>query len=154
ADERESLIKPLGVALDESGNVCITDTGNNTVCYLDLAGKRWRRWSSAGKTRFVSPVSVACKRGLFFVADSELGPVLAFREDGREVLSITTPLKRPAGLAVLEDSLAVADSAAHVVFVFDLNGRPRFQFGTHGDAPGEFNFPTHVATDSQGHLLV
>src|SRR6185436_9721441 len=116
ADERESLVKPLGLSLDEAGNVCITDTGKNTVCHLDLAGKRWRHWSAAGKTRFVSPVSVACKQGVFYLADSELGSVIAFREDGREVFAISTPLKRPAGLALLEDSLAVADSAAHVVF--------------------------------------
>jgi len=154
ADERESLVKPLGIALDEAGNVCITDTGNNTVCYLDLTGKRWRRWAAAGKTRFVSPVSVACKGRIFYVADSELGSVLAFREDGRDVFTISSPLQRPAGLAVLEDSLAVADSAAHAVFVFDLRGQPRVRFGKHGDGPGEFNFPTHVAADSQGHLLV
>jgi DNA-binding beta-propeller fold protein YncE len=154
ADERESLVKPLGIALDEAGNVCITDTGNNTVCYLDLAGKRWRRWAAAGKTRFESPVSVARAGDIFYLADSELGIVLAFREDGREVFRISSPLKRPAGVAVVGDSLAVADSAAHTVFVFDLRGQPRVQFGKHGDGPGEFNFPTHVAADSQGHLLV
>src|SRR5215475_7720902 len=56
SSERERLLKPFGIALDEAGNVCLTDTGNNTVCHLDLAGKRWRRWSAVGKTSFLSPV--------------------------------------------------------------------------------------------------
>src|SRR5437870_284512 len=45
--ERENLSKPFGVALDEAGNLCLTDTGNNTVCYCDLARRQWRRWGAA-----------------------------------------------------------------------------------------------------------
>src|SRR5438046_3206477 len=59
--ERQTLAKPFGVALDESGNLCLSDTGNNTVCYCDLARKPWRSWASVGKTRFASPVAVASK---------------------------------------------------------------------------------------------
>src|SRR5215472_14159803 len=61
--EREGLLKPFGIALDEVGNICLTDTGNNTAYHLDLAGKRWRRWSAAGKKLFMSPVAIACRKG-------------------------------------------------------------------------------------------
>jgi DNA-binding beta-propeller fold protein YncE len=148
------LQKPFGIALDEIGNLCLTDTGNNTVCYLDFAHRQWRRWNAAGKIRFQSPVAVARRNGIFYVADSELGNVLAFRDDGKLVFQISAPLKRPVGLAIDGDELVVADSQLHSIFVFDLQGKFRFQFGKRGVGPGEFNFPTHVGVDGQGHLLI
>src|SRR5262249_5231412 len=112
------------------------------------------RWEAIGNTRFEAPVAVARRNGIFYVADSELGKVLAFDEKGRELFTIAAPLQRPAGLAIAGDSLAVVDSLAHAVFVFDLRGNLRSQFGRRGAAPGEFNFPTHIAADGQGRWLV
>ena len=152
--QRERLIKPFGVALDDSGNLCLTDMGNNTVCYCDLAKKRWVRLAGVRKELFASPVAIVGKNGTLYVADSELGKVIAFWEDGRDVFTISAPLQRPSGLAIIGDSLVVADSQVHSVFVFDLTGKLRFQFGKRGAGPGEFNFPTHVASDNRGHLLV
>ncbi|PWU14684.1 MAG: 6-bladed beta-propeller [Verrucomicrobia bacterium] len=152
--EEERFAKPFAVALDEAGNLCLADTGKNAVYYFDLAHKKWHRWTAAGKQAFAFPVAVACRKGVFYVADSELGKILAFGEDGREVLTIAAPLQRPAGLAFLGDSLIVADSQAQMVRIFDLAGHQKLQFGKRGLGPGEFNYPTHVGTDSQGHVLV
>jgi DNA-binding beta-propeller fold protein YncE len=152
--ESQRLQKPFGAALDESGNLCLTDTGNSTVCYCDFVHHQWRRWNAAGKIHFQSPVAVARRNGIFYVADSELGGVLAFHNDGKLAFQISKPLQRPVGLAIAGDALVVADSQLHSIFVFDLQGKFRFQFGNRGVAPGEFNFPTHVCADSQGHLLV
>jgi DNA-binding beta-propeller fold protein YncE len=152
--ESVSLQKPFGLALDETGNLCITDTGANRVYYCDFKRKQWRAFDGVGKTKFASPVAVARKSGIFYVADSQLGKVFAFRDNGKPAWEISAPLLRPTGLAIANDSLAVVDSQAHTVFVFDLQGKPRFQFGHRGAAQGEFNFPTHVAADRQGHYLV
>jgi len=148
------LQKPFGLTLDDTGNLCIADTGANAIYYCDFTHKKWRRWTAAGKIQFQSPVSVAGKNGIFYVADSQLAQVLAFRDDGKLLFEISAPLKRPVGLAIHDDSLVVVDSQAHCLFVFDLQGRFRSQFGHRGTGPGEFNFPTHVAFDDQGHLLV
>ena len=48
--ERLALQKPFGLALDDAGNLCLTDTGANLVCYLDFTHKKWRRYAAAGKT--------------------------------------------------------------------------------------------------------
>lgn len=149
-----SLQKPFGLGLDETGNLCITDTGASRIYYCDFARKQWRTFDGVGKTKFASPVAVARRKGIFYVADSQLGKVFAFGDDGKPVWEISTPLMRPVGVAVTDDSLAVVDSQAHAVFVFDLQGKLRFQFGRRGAAPGEFNFPTHIATDRHGHFLV
>jgi DNA-binding beta-propeller fold protein YncE len=148
------LINPFGIALDDSGSLCITDTGANVVCLYDEAGKKWHRWDSAGKIRFVAPVAVAKKGDVLFVADSGLAQVLAFNTAGKLLFQINHDLGRPSGLAILGDRLYVADVGRHCVAVFDLNGNFIFRFGTHGTGPGEFNYPTHASADGQGHLLV
>ena len=74
-DNGESLRlqKPFGVALDENGNLCLTDTDANRLLLPISRNKQWRRYDGAGKTKFVSPVAVARRNGIFYVADSELG---------------------------------------------------------------------------------
>jgi len=152
--ERLSLQKPLGLGLDEAGNLCITDTGVNRVYYCDFARRQWRSYEGVGKVRFASPVAVARRNGIFYVTDSQLGKVFAFRDDGKPVWEIAAPLVRPVGIAATDDLLAVVDSQKHAVFVFDLRGRLQFRFGQRGTGRGEFNFPTHIATDQRGHFLV
>jgi DNA-binding beta-propeller fold protein YncE len=152
--ESLKLHKPFAVALDETGNLCLTDTDDHLVCYADFARKKWQRYDGVGKSKFVSPVAVARQAGVFYVADSELGKVFAFREDGKAVFEIAAPLQRPVGLALAAGSLYVVDAQAHAVFVFGLDGKFQFRFGQRGDGPGEFNFPTCAAADGRGHLII
>ncbi len=152
--ENLKLRRPFAAALDETGGLCLTDTDERMVCYADFAHKKWSRYRSVGKIPFASPVAVTRRQGIFYVADSELGKIFAFREDGRPVFEIGAPLTRPVGLALSGHSLYAVDSQAHAIFVFGLDGKLQFQFGSRGSRRGQFNFPTGIAADSQGRLLV
>jgi DNA-binding beta-propeller fold protein YncE len=152
--ESLNLHKPFAVALDEKENLCLTDTDANLVGYADFEHKRWRSYAGVGKTKFASPVAVARRNGIFYVADSELARVFAFDDNGKAVFEIGAPLQRPVGLAIAGGSLFVVDAQAHAVFVFGLDGKFQFSFGRRGTGPAEFNFPTCAATDGRGHLLV
>jgi DNA-binding beta-propeller fold protein YncE len=152
--ESRNMHKPFAVALDEKGNLALTDTDAKTVCLVDFSRKQWRSYEGVGKIKFSSPVSVAHRDGIFYVADSELAKVFAFRDDGKEVFEISAPIKRPVGLVAADNSLFVVDSQLHAIFVFGLDGKFQSKFGTRGNGPGEFNFPTCIAADAQGHLLV
>ena len=149
----ERLVKPMGIAVDDSGSLCVTDTGSGTVCLFDLAARRFSRWDAIGKVRLVSPVAVAKKGDVLYVADSALGKVLAFDIRGKPRFEIAS-VERPTGVAVLGEKLFVADSQAHAIAVFDLAGSPLYRFGARGAGPGEFNAPTHVAATADGRLLV
>jgi sugar lactone lactonase YvrE len=148
------LVKPFGIALDDAGDLLLTDTGANSVCCLDRARKTWQHWEQAGKTRFVSPVAVARHRDTLFVADSGLGKVLAFDPKGKLRFEITRELERPSGVAISGEKLFVADAQRHQIVVCDLRGGFVSRFGHRGSNPGEFNFPTHITADASGRLFV
>jgi DNA-binding beta-propeller fold protein YncE len=152
--DQSRLQKPCGIAVDDEGNLCVTDTGNGSVCFFDLRRKKFRQWKKIGGIVLRSPVAVAKKRDTFLVADSQLGAVLAFKDADHLLFSITNPLARPVGLAFLSDHIFVADSQLHSVVVFDWTGHFLFQFGKRGVGAGEFNFPTHIASGPQGKLFV
>jgi DNA-binding beta-propeller fold protein YncE len=148
------LRTPFGLALDDAGNLLVTDPGAGAVCCLDRTRKKWRRWEKVGNTRFQCPVAIARQGRTFFVADSALGKVIAFEESGKVQFEITRDLERPAGLALLEGKLFIADSQRHEIVVCDLRGRFVFKFGRRGSGSGEFNYPSHVATDPAGRIYV
>ena len=152
--DQKKLNKPFGLSLDESGNLLVTDTGANTVCYLDLAGKKWVQWPAIGGIHFASPVAAVHHGQKFYVADSALGRVIVFDAKGKLQFVITNELERPTGLAWLNDRLVIADSQRHEIVICDANGKFITKFGRRGTGPGEFNFPTHVSADGAGHIYV
>jgi sugar lactone lactonase YvrE len=154
AGAADVLQKPFGLALDEDENLCLTDTGANAVCFYDRKGRKWHRWEKIGSVRFLSPVSVAKRSGTFFVADSVLGRVIVFGEDGKLRFQMTNHLERPCAVAIVGNRLFVADSQRHAVCVFGVDGTFQKQFGTRGAGKGQFNFPTHLAGDQSGSLYV
>jgi len=153
-NSQKKLDKPFGLSLDDSGNLLVTDTGANTVSYLDFAGKKWLQWSAAGSLHFASPVAAIHRGQKFYVADSALGKVIVFDEKGKLQLAITNELERPTGLALLNDRLVIADSQRHRIVICGIDGKFISSFGRRGAGPGEFNFPTHVNVDGAGHIYV
>lgn len=150
----QRLIKPFGLSVDVTGNLVIADTGAGTVCYLDLARKKWSSWSAINGEAFSSPVAAVHAAGTFFVADSALGKVFAFDEKGKARFEITNGLGRPVGLALANERLLVVDAQLHQVSIFTLRGEFVSTFGKRGAGEGEFNFPTHISTDRRGRIYV
>jgi DNA-binding beta-propeller fold protein YncE len=151
---RNILAKPIGVALDDSGNLLVTDTGANTAACFDFAQHRFHRWTKIGPYQLISPVSLTRHGDTFYLADSALRAVLAFDINAKLTGLITNGLDRPAALAWIGDKLHVADAGAHQIVIFDPRGNRLGQLGKRGTAPGEFNFPSHLATDNRGRLFV
>jgi len=154
ADEEDRLAKPFGIAVDEVGNLCLTDTATASVSVIDTAKKTWHRWDRAGSVPLISPVAIAKRRETVFVADSALGAVIVFSDRGKLIQQLTNHLERPVAIALAGESLLVADSARHCIVEFDQDGRYVSEFGRRGDQPGDLNFPTHLATDGEGQIYV
>jgi sugar lactone lactonase YvrE len=158
-DEVEALYRPYGVAVDAAGRIAIADPGRRLVHLFDPARGTTRRIEGDHGARLVYPVAVAFAGRTLLVADSEAAAVRAFDENGKAVpVPAAIPrLRRPSALAVDEKRgrLFVVDTAEHVVHVLPLGaGGEARRLGGRGGAPGQFNFPTHVAVDGEGRLAV
>ena len=65
-------------------------------------------------------------------------------------------MQHPVGIAVdsARKRIFVADVKAHQILILDHAGKLLNRLGSRGTAPGQFNFPTNLALDSQGRLYV
>jgi sugar lactone lactonase YvrE len=158
-DDVEGLYRPYGVAVDGTGRIAIADPGRRLVHLYDPARRATHRIEGEAAARLVYPVAVAFAGRTLLVADSQAAAVRAYDERGRAVpVPAALPrLVRPSALAVDEKRgrLFVVDTAEHVVHVLPLGaGGEARRLGGRGGAPGQFNFPTHVAVDAEGRLAV
>jgi DNA-binding beta-propeller fold protein YncE len=155
--DSETFVRPAGVAARD-GVLYVADPGAPALWVLDSRAGRARRVGEAGGHPLVSPVAVALgPGGQVFLADSALARIFRVDRAGRTSATLTDErLRRPAGLAYdpVRDRLYVADSASHRVLILTGDGRPVGEIGRRGAAPGEFNFPTHVAVAPDGGLVV
>lgn len=152
------LQRPAALVGDEHGRLYVSDASRQAVFVFDAAQGELQVWEQADAVlRFVAPGGLApAPGGGLFVADAELGVVVRLDAAGRPRGQIGRgTLKRPTGLArdAAAGRLYVADTAAHDIKVFDDAGTLLETLGRRGEAPGEFNYPTHLAF-AQGRLVV
>ncbi len=158
AEQRQGLQRPLTGAVDEAGRVYVTDVSRQAVVVFDKVAAQLRFWEYAEpQQRFVTPTGIATDgSGGVWVSDADLGAVFHLDAAGepRAVIGREV-LQRPTGLALDRERglLYVADTHAHNIKVFNLHGNMLATIGSRGVAPGEFNFPTHLAY-AAGRLYV
>lgn len=62
---------------------------------------------------------------------------------------------KPTGVYVDEKNRVwVADTHYYRIIVFDRDGKELFRFGSRGNGPGEFIFPTAIARDVDGNVYI
>jgi sugar lactone lactonase YvrE len=155
----DRLQAPFGLAFDPSGRLLVTDTARRAVIVFDRDRGAYHVISPSGADALALPLGVdADAQGRIYVADGLRGVVRVFSPDGDPVarLDARGALQRPTGLAVdrRRGLLYVADTPAHVVRVLRLDGTPVRELGGHGSGPGQMNYPTFLAVDGAGQLVV
>ncbi len=137
------LYQPVGVVVDDSGNLWVADSGNGRVL------------------RFPAPFSVAA--GTDQTADLVLGQN-GFNQKAQSATQST--MNTPYGLALFPDGqLAVSDAALNRVLVFRkpfsngqlafaVVGQQNYASSGSSSSPAGLHTPRHVATDSSGRLYV
>lgn len=153
----EQLQRPQAGLIDATGRVLITDGSRQAVVVFEPVGGMQAWQQAAGLQPFKMPVGIAATPdNRIFVADAELGFVAELDASGKGVRVIGQgQLKRPTGLAYDPERarLYVADTNAHDIKVFALDGSLVKTIGRRGEGEGEFNFPTHLAY-ARGDLYV
>lgn len=154
-----TMVRPFAVALHPSGGLLVADPGRRCVHFYQWSTRTWRALGAEREGGLPSPVGVAAlPDGRILVSDSRLESILVYDGEGASLGEFTAEgtVSRPAGLAVdpVSGEVYVADVTKHQVAVFDSEGQLLRRIGTHGIAPGQFNFPTHVAYDQGTGLAV
>ncbi|MFM8659406.1 MAG: HYR domain-containing protein, partial [Candidatus Nitrosotenuis sp.] len=154
---------PQYAAVDDSGNIYVTDLGNSRVQKFDNSGEFLNSWGSkgTGNFEFHAPTGIAVGGGYVYVADHELNVVKKFDTKGNFVSSWGSTgseagkLKLPNGVTVSKDNFVfVVDTGNSRVQKFDSNGKFVSVIGSSGTGNGQFLTPLDVALDSDGNVFV
>lgn len=148
--KKKNLIRPGSIFQLKEGLLGITDQVNGSIVIFDSEGKVKKKILSFKKIRIISPVSgTSNEQGEFFISDSSLRLILKFRSDFKfEKIFVLNIKRRITGINFFKGKLFCTDSGNHEIVVYKMNGKELFSFGKRGSAPGEFNFPTHIAVDN------
>lgn len=159
--EDNTIVRPVAAAIGRDERIAIADPGRGCVHLYVPAEKRYRKIYGARKARLSTPVSVAFDDdSRLYVSDSSRGAIYVFDRDGTPVFSIKKAgndnLLRPTGLSFSHDRkiLYAVDTLADKIYAFDATGALLFSFGGPGERPGQFNFPTHIVSSSDGRVYV
>lgn len=151
------LYKPNDVFVRD-GRVYITLAGRQSVIILDLKKESVSYLGESGRGALKLPMGIAVDSdGTVYVADAKLKRVMVYGSDGsvKATIGKKDEFVNPIGVA-LNDQLRrvyVADTRAHVVKAYNLDGESLFQFGRAGAKDGEFSFPTYLAVDRRTNNL-
>ena len=152
------LIGPYAVIRDADDRLYIADSGSGVIQIFDLAKRQHSYFTDIGSEQTLNtPVALTFVNDSIYVVDSVLKKVCVFSKDGDFKFSFgDDKLKRPTGIAYCPklQRLYVADTANHVIMVFDRQGAPLQVIGNRGSDPGSFNFPTHLCVDQNDRLYV
>ncbi len=167
-----ALEKPVGVAVDSSGNVWVADTGHDRVQEFNSKGEFVREFGAEGKEdgEFKEPRGIAVSAaGNVYVADDGNKRVQEFNSKGEFIRTIGS---EGTGEGKFENLVGVAvDGEGHVwtldrgspvyeggyvprVEEFTAEGVFMKQFGKEGKEKGEFKEPKGIAVDSKGDVWV
>lgn len=158
---------PIGIAVDDSGFVYISDSGNDRVQKFTTGGEFVASWgeSGTGAGQLRRPMHLdLVDDTLLYVAEYLNDRIQIFRLDGTPAGLVTEEpevqggeLDAPGGVAAPRtgDVVWVPDFFNHRVAVFDRDGGYRTQVGSAGRGiPGRFHYPTDVAFGPDGTAYV
>lgn len=113
--------------------------------------------TSLGQFAYPRCIDVDPERGHLYAID-KTARVQRWSLDGKPELEWDMPafeLGKPTGVTVGRDgTVYVADTHYQRIIAYTPDGEERFRFGSYGEGPGEFIYPTDVAIGPEGRLYV
>jgi len=157
-EQEERFLRPYGIWASSGKRFVLVDSGAAKVHLVDLEKGRYLPLPEAGTVKLLSPIGVTeDDRENLYVTDSGTGQLFRYSlADGTLAPFVTYRFKRPSGVAFnpVNRLLYVVETAAHQVVAIDSRGMERFRFGSRGSGAGQFNFPTDLAIDRSGRVIV
>ncbi|MEX2313222.1 MAG: HYR domain-containing protein [Nitrosopumilaceae archaeon] len=154
---------PQNIAIDDLGNVYVTDLGNMRVQKFNNDGEFLKSWGSSGtgSGQFHSPAGIAVFNGTVFVVDTQLHNVQKFDLNGKFLSKWGAEGKEqgqfllPNGIAVSPDGeIYVVDTGNQRIQKFTPNGEFISEFGESGTGDGKFVSPIGITIDNKENIFI
>ena len=156
---------PWGVAINQRGEVVVTEWSGHCVSVFSQSGERLRSFGTrgSGQRQFACPTGVAVDgNNNIFVVDYCNHRIQKFTSDGQFLTSVGTygngPLlfSGPIGITVNSNNnkVYVADGGNNRVQVLNSDLTFSGTFGKKGSGKGQFIRPVDVSSDSTGNVYV
>ena len=143
-----TLNEPWGLAMSDTDEIAVTDSGNHRVQIFDSGGNFLRSFGCRGtKDEFAYPCGICFDNNSnIYLADNGNNRVQIFSGEGRYMGvfggkgSLDSQLSYPWGLSLdANGNIIVADSGNKLIKIFSTDGKFVRKIG----GPGSFNFPIH-----------
>ncbi|KAL8558492.1 hypothetical protein ACOMHN_059233 [Nucella lapillus] len=146
--------KPLGLAVSDSSDFVITDTGGNRIFVFDYQGKPKKAFHCDCR---IKDVAVNSNNEIVVVVNKPAATFRCYDMSGRCLgeygKSITH--EEANGIALQSTGGAVITGKQNYsVYILTDQFKLSTKFGRKGNGDGYFQSPAFVATDTKGHIIV
>ncbi len=166
------FINPVGIAVDNDGYVYVTDSNNHRVQKFDSRGGFITQWGSygGGDGEFLHLQGIATdNRGHVYVLDEQNRRLQKFDTEGNFITAwggigngdgqfgetyLGSSYGYPVDLVVDTDGYVYVTDSTDRVQKFDTDGNFIATWGKYGWEDGEFQNPSGIAIDHDGHIYV
>ena len=158
-----SLDRPVDAAVDSTGLIFVTDSGENRIVKFNDQGVLQMEWgeggSGNGQFDDLRGIDVDAD-GNVYIVDSGNNRIQKFSGTGTFITSWgeagngQSQFNEPHGIAVQGNRVYVVDQGNRRVQVFDLNGVYQSQFGSAGSGDSQFSDPSLIDVDAQGFIYI
>jgi len=156
---------PLGITVDNTGNVFFADFRNNSIQKIDSNGTFLIKWGSPGTNNgeFDDIFDIAAdKYGNIYVADEGNRRIQKFDNQGQFLLKWGSFGTGEGQFEVLEGIAVDKDGYVYTmeshgssrIQKFDMNGNYLTEWGSVGSDEGQMNSPSGIGVDLSGNVFV
>ena len=160
----QSLVQPLSLSRDSTGNFFVSDGVLNKISKYDENGNYVGEIESllTSSAKFSSSNDIISDgNDNFYIVVSKDDRILEFNSNGHFVTSFGSEgedngkFQQPSAIAVDKmGNLYIGDSGNSRIQVFDANHKFKTKWGSLGNGLGQFNKISEIAVDSDGNIFV
>lgn len=155
------LYSPIAIAVDNQGNMYVTDSEMGSVNRYDQTGKFLGYIGKKGDFKRPTGIAIEKSSGRLYVVDTAEHRCHVFDTAGKELFRFggrgigDGEFNYPTYIATGYDgTIYVSDSLNFRIQIFDTDGRFLAKFGRQGDTYADLEQPKGVAVDRYGHIYV
>ncbi|MGB0384285.1 MAG: flippase activity-associated protein Agl23 [Ardenticatenaceae bacterium] len=149
---------PRDLAIDQEGNIYVTDTGNKRIQKFDSQGTFLAQFGGGGTEpgQFSEPVGITvAPNGTIYVADTWNRRIQSFSPDFSPLQQIPVRawssqniLNKPY-IAASDDRIWISDPEGYRLIELNTQGDPLRVWGLYGNSPTQLDIPLGLAFDGE-----